>query len=267
MPDPTGIQGEDEADAPRFPLLRAARRRPALTSAPVLVLVAVALTIGLLRSPTYTSEARLNVGGFGLTFRSIPSYANAGLELATGYAGAIHAARVVDPVSRELRLSASEITRQTSATAIVGSPVIRVIARGGERDQVTRLANAMSDALVAYGRSLNLRAGQVRRLQRRLVSASRKLEAANARARTQRPSGRARSQADVARLELQTAQSLYQRSQANQLNAQILQTLAPAGHASSDRRSVLELLLACSLALGLALGLALASARARTSDR
>jgi capsular polysaccharide biosynthesis protein len=257
--------------APRPGWVDLVRQNAAIVLAPVLVLLVLAVAAGLIRKPTYTSEARLSVGGLSLTQETIPGYTVAVQYLAIAYARAIDANSVVSPVARKLHLSPSVIASQISATPIQGSPVVNVDATAKDAGQAVRLADAMSDSLTRY--AVNLNSGNVaaqhllaryRSASRALTSATQALTAApphSAQARA------AQTQVDLDRLQLQTTGALYGQSQAGQANENLVQKLAPAGPATSDRSSVLQRYLAAALLAGLLIGVGLAIERANRLQR
>lgn len=243
----------------------AVRRNLPIVVLPVLLLVGVAVAIGLLRDPTYTSEARLNVGGLSLTQQSIPGYTTAVESLAVAYSRAIDAPAIVRPAARASGLSPTEVADSVSATPVQDSPVIRIRATSSDPDEAVKLAQAAAGALVEYAFQLNSGTTQSVPLRRRFLAASRNLRsahAASARLKPNTPRWRAaQTEEDLARLQMQTAAALYQQSQAGQSTTNLVQRLAPAAPATSDRDSVLQQLAAAGLIAGLLIGVGLAVAR------
>ena len=254
----------EQANFGRMPLLLALRRHIVLAILPVLLLVGAAVAIGLAREPEYESEARLNVGGLNLTQQSIEGYTTAVQALAVSYSRAIHATDVVEPAAAEVQITPREAVDRTSATPIQGSPVIRVIATGEDSAQTVRLADATADALVEYAEELNSGAGQSPQLLKRFRAASRELRAIGSDLRRARRRNRERTvrrleaQEDIARLEMQVAGTLYQNSQSGQATIGLVQKLAPAGRAKSDRDEYLRKLVAGGAVGGLLIGIGLA---------
>ena len=246
----------------RLSVADSVRRSAPLLVLPVIVLACVAVAYGLLRTPTYTSEARLNVGGLNLTQQSIPGYTTAVQQLAVSYSRAIDAAPVLKPVARASGLSLSEVADSVSATPVQGSPVVRVRATADHPRQAEQLAGAAAQSLTRYAVKLNSGDSQSKRLLKRFLVASREMRAARARSNRLKPGApgwrAAQVQEDIARLNVQTAGALYQQSQAGQANANLVQSLAPAAPATSDRGSVLQRLLAAALIAGLLIGTGLA---------
>jgi uncharacterized protein involved in exopolysaccharide biosynthesis len=249
----------------RMPLMYAVRRSIPIVLITVLLFVAAAVALGLLRDPVYTSEARLNVGGLNLTQQSIQGYTTAVGSLAVAYARAVHATAVVRPVARETGLPADQIRDETSATPIQGSPVIRVRGTSTNPDEAELLANTTAQSLVNYAIDLNDGDEKSEALRRRFLTASKRMREAHARSQRLQPNDpewqAAQTRLDVARLEMQTAGTLFQQSQAGKATTNLVQLLAPAAPATSDRQEVLQQLVAAGLIAGLLVGLGLAVAR------
>lgn len=247
---------------PQLGLLQAVRRSLPLVILPVLLLAAGAAAYGLLRDPTYTSEARLNVGGLALTQQSIDGYTGAVAQLAVAYSRAINATGVVTPVANEFGLDPEETAGRISATPLQGSPVIRVIATGKDEAETQALADAAADSLVKYAFDLNSGADEGDRLLRRYVAASRDYRRASLEAARLDQSDRRRRgpqvRADIARLKQTVAGTLYQQALAGQATINLVQKLAPAAPPSSDREKVLQQALAGALIAGLLIGIGLA---------
>jgi uncharacterized protein involved in exopolysaccharide biosynthesis len=251
---------------PRLGVLQAMRRSIPLVILPVILLVGAALAYGLARSPTYTSEARLNVGGLNLTTQTLAGYTTAVQQLAVAYSRAIDATPVISPVAKKLRLSPADVADRVSATPVQGSPVIRVRATGKDGGEARRLADAMAGSLVTYAIDLNTGSEESARLLRNFKAATKRMQAAGARAARLKPTSRAhevaKAREDIARLKAQTAGALYQRSVAGQATTNLVQKLAPAAPATSDRNSVLQQFIAGALIAGLLIGVGLAMLRA-----
>lgn len=257
---------------PQLTVLQATLRNLPIVLLPVILLVGAAVAIGLIRSPEYTSEARLSVGGLNLTRQSIPGYTTAVQQLAVAYSRAIAATGVVGPVAKHLRLSPADVVDQVSATPIQGSPVVRVIAHSDSPREAVRLADASADSVVRYADQLNSGTSQSQPLLRRYIAASRAMRKAQSTSARLKPGSKrwrvAQTRQDIARLRLQTSGALYGQSQVGQATTNLVQKLAPASAATSDRSSVLERLAAGGLIAGLLIGVGLAVLRAnRLSTR
>jgi uncharacterized protein involved in exopolysaccharide biosynthesis len=252
-------------------VLDAIRRNFPLVILPVLLLVGAAVAYGLQREPTYTSEARLNVGGVNLTIQTIPGYTTAVQQLAVAYSRAIDATPVVTRAGRKVGLPPAQVADQVSATPIQGSPVIRVRATSKKSGEARRVADAAAASLVHYALDLNSGSEQSARLLRDFKQATREMEAHGARARRFPPTSarykRAKTREDIARLEAQTAGALYQRSLSGQATTTLIQKLAPAATPTSDRNSVLQQFIAGGLVGGLLIGIGLALLRGNGVSR
>jgi capsular polysaccharide biosynthesis protein len=258
--------GAPQQQAPRLGVLEAILRSLPLVILPVLLLVGGAVAYGLSRSPTYTSEARLNVGGLGLTTQTIPGYTTAVQQLSVAYSRAIDAPSVVKPVARKFKLTQRDVANRVSATPIQGSPVIRVRATSKHADQARRIADATATSLVNYAIDLNRGSADSKRFYNDFKKATREVQNAGATAQGLKPGSAkykaAKTREDIARLNAQTAGALYQRSIAGQSTLNLVQKLTPAAPATSDRDSVLQQFIAGGLIAGLLIGIGLAVLRA-----
>jgi capsular polysaccharide biosynthesis protein len=254
--------------AVRLGVLQAIRRSLPLVILPIILLVAGAVAYGLYRAPTYTSEARLNVGGLTLTTQTLPGYTAAVQQLAVAYSRAIDAAPVVTPVARKLHLSPVDVANRVSATPVQGSPVIRIRGTAKNAGDAVRLADAVSTSLVNYAFKLNSGASDSGRLLQDFRTAVTRVEAASARAQRLGPKNprytTAKTREDIARLKAQTAGALYQQSVSGQATTNLVQRLAPAAPATSDRDSVMQQFIAGALVAGLLIGVGLALLRANS---
>src|SRR3954468_466965 len=176
--DPPLVRYPRTAQQPvaRLGVLEAIRRSIPLVILPVVLLVGAAIAYGLYREPTYTSEARLNVGGLNLTTQTLAGSTTAVQQLAVAYSRAIDATPVIKPVARKLGLSQQDVARRVSATPIEGSPGIRVRATSKNGSQARRLADATAGSLVSYAIKLNTGSEQSARLLRNFKAATRKME-------------------------------------------------------------------------------------------
>jgi hypothetical protein len=255
---------------PRLGLLESIRRHFVVAVMPVLLFAAAAVALGLQRSPEYTSEARVNVGGLNLTQQTLPGYTTAVQQLSVAYARSIDATGIVTPVARKVGLTPAEVADSLSATPVQGSPVITIQATGSSADEAQRIADLGTNQLIAYALTLNRGDDVAGSLLRRYQKASqdfRKAEVAAAKANSAGAKNLAGTRVDTARLKMQTVGYLYQQSQVGQANGQLVQKLAPANPATSDRNKVLKDYLAAALIAGILFGAGLAVARANAVAR
>ena len=138
--------------APRIDVLAAVRRHWLVALAPVVLLVAAAVVLGLKRPVTYTTTATLSVGHvYESNAAGIPTIIEATQSLASVYSRAISSTEVVQDARRRLRREhASPVSGGLSATPIPQSPLIKVSATSRSEPGAIALANAGAAALAAY---------------------------------------------------------------------------------------------------------------------
>lgn len=248
--------------------LESVLRHPALVVLPAIALVLLALAIGLLRSPVYTSEARINVGRVDVPAYTLQGVTVGNVTLASSYARAIAAPAVIRGAARDAKIPVEEARDNLEASPVPSSTLIRVEAEGDSRREAQRLANAAAARLIDYVTELNVRQQEARSLGRFRNAAERVGRARQRLVRVQRRRGVNSRAADRARLDLQTAQ-LAARSVGNRVfqasivppPENLLQLVVPAATADSDKGSVLRELLLIGLVAGLVVGIALALLR------
>ena len=251
------------------------RRHRFLTILPVVVLVAIAIGVGFVRSPRYTAETRLIVGRLNIGNPGLAGFVTATQSLASAYSRAVTAADVVDPVARRLHMTPGQVSSQITSTPIQNSPVFKVIATAKSKSLAIALANDASEALTSYVSMLSQHNpdstrllgeyGQVSQLfnraQTRLQVATQLYRRSPTKANAARLDSASTARAS-AQLQLQTVASSYQASAAGQGSASLVETMNTATSASGDRGSIIQLLAFVAAVVGLMLGAALASARA-----
>jgi capsular polysaccharide biosynthesis protein len=261
-----------EAAFPRRGIVDSARQHWLAVLAPVVVAVATAIVVGLVRNPEYRATARLNVGGINLnTPGALSGLALATQSLASTYSRAIQAQPIVQDVARDLSLSPGAVRSALSASPIPESSVIKVGATASSRRAAVALANAASSALVRYVRDLNanrpdspvllakyqqaaltvLLDGERLRRLRALLQRQPSAEHAVAVQRAD-----AVLQQDVLRRE--GFSKAYFDSVESTSTASLVQMMSRATTASSDRSSKLQLYAVIAAAIGLVAGLVLA---------
>jgi capsular polysaccharide biosynthesis protein len=269
-----------EAAIARVGIWEAMRRHWVRTLLPVLVLVPIAAGIGIARSPRYTAESRLIVGRLAVSNPGLSGFVTATQSLAASYSRAVTAAAVTGPVASRLHMTVQQVGSRVSASPIQQSPVFRVIATGTSVAGAIALANQASNALVGYASKLNrenpdgpLLLSRYEDLSQAVGRASVKLHAA-AKAYRRSPTRSNAAAVDLAQgaragalLQLSTVGGLFTSSEAGQSSASLVESLNKATSASSDRKSVLELLIFLAVVVGLAFGAALATAAANRVRR
>ena len=228
---------------------------------PVLLLCAAAVAIGLHRAPKYHAEARLNVGGFNITTQAVPGFAGGAIQLATAYSRAVYSPAVLNPVSKRTHRTLAHLMSEVSASPVADSPIIRVDASSKDRKETIEVANATAREISLYATRLARSNPDSKRLLKKYLEAVRQRRAAR------RKHGADSTEADLAVLRTRTLASLYGQSLGGQASTNVVQVLAPALTASSDRGSVLQRLIAGALLGGLAIGVLLAVLIARSAPR
>jgi len=260
---------------PRIGITDAVRREWPLAVAPVVVLVLLALFVGLVRSPVYTSEARLTVGQIDLRQPgALQGFVTATQSLASSYSRAITAEAVTRAVAERRDISSDEVAVRISATPIPESSVFRVTATGDSPADAQALANTASASLVGYVNGLNapdpspeelLRAYEQASLtyneQAAIVERVREDFNASESASARETLGEEDAALAAAKLRSDSLRSRYRLAQQSQTSVAAPRTLSPASGATSDRLATLQLLLFIALVAGAAAGLALALLR------
>jgi len=230
----------------------------ALFLIPPVVLLAVALAIGMARSPVYTASARLSVGGTDLARPSVLAAGGAAESLGAGFSRALTADPVLKRVSQEVGSPVSTIRDRLHGSPTPDTNLIVIEATGDTARDAINLANFASLSLIRYSNRLN--DAEQRDVEARLEQAVRQLEAKKS-IDSAASSAESRAAVEVAQLRRDSLAAAY-RLKINSEQA-VLRVFAPAGDATSDRISTLELLLFIGLALGLILGATLALWRAQ----
>jgi capsular polysaccharide biosynthesis protein len=238
-----------------------------------------ALAAGLVRSPTYTAEARLVVGKTVQlsNLAAIPGLAAAGEQLASDYSRLVSTGSVVQDAAQRLGRS-NGLGGSLSASPVPQSPVVRIEGSAASSEQAVRIANAGSVALVHAVNTLNekqTKAGesllqqyrvadeQLLRDQESLATLQSQLNAASTSAA---PPIReqvlaAQTAVDADRVRLNALADDYGGSYSpSQLDQQVIQRVGGASPTGSDRMRVLEIFLLVAAIAALVIGIALAAA-------
>jgi capsular polysaccharide biosynthesis protein len=247
----------------------------------VLVFAFIGAVVAIVRTPTYTATAKLAVGRIDINSPgALSGYAVATQALATGYSRTITAQAVVKPAAAQTDMSVSEAENSLTATPVAESPVFRVDATSVSKSTAIDLANASSHALVRYAARLNQDNPDSARLYRQYRTATvlRKIAEQELHSATEaassEPTGtaladvaQAQSSADAADLRANALGKAYTASVQGQAATQLIQILSPATDATSDRRSVLMILVFVGAVLGLLIGGVLATWRESRLNR
>ncbi len=248
----------------------AVRKHWPLVLLPALALMALAGAYAMKRTPSYTAQSRLTLGQLDVAAQA-PSYVTAAQGLAATYAQAIHAGAVTQPAGKALHVSALQASKRLTASPVGQTPLFLIQATGSSAHDAEKLANAASRALVRYVDGLNASAAgtsSALRAFKRAASEQHRasLDVGSAQAAyahrptpaTRRAVTRAMQELDSAKLRGAVFASLYGNAKRVGATSNVLQILAPANSATSDRSSVLQKLLFVAAVVGLAIGIALA---------
>lgn len=241
----------------------------------LLILLALAgagagVAYGLSRDASYVAETRLSVGRIDVSTQTIPSFTTAAVSLADTYSRAIVASQVIARIEQQTDLPAQEALERVSASPIPETSTVSVFAEAGSSARAVKLANASARVLVGYVRKLNRFNPDSDQLLQRYgdaVEAFTEARAARARSGT---SPETQAELLTAKLELQTAASLYTTSQQGQASTNTLQVLALAADAEDDGSETTQQAAFVGAIAGLLFGMLLAlllelrASRART---
>jgi capsular polysaccharide biosynthesis protein len=238
----------------------AIRRHRRLVLAPVALLLFLALCVGLLRTPTYTADTRLAVGGLSATDPvSLTGFADAAQQLAQTYSRSIQGDKVVAEVAQQTGQSQRQVRSHLAAATIPETPVFTVKGTSDSPGDAIELSRLASEALVAEAdRATQEDPAQLlqeyRDAEIALDDAQRRVESVALTGGEALATARADVLAAEARAE--TVKTAYEASQRSGPVA--LQILQKADQASSDRLSRIQLMAFAAVLVGLLLGMALA---------
>lgn len=255
--------------------LESGLRYPVTALIPVILLVAAAVAVGLLREPEYTAQARVSVGRVDVPAYTLQGVVVGNSTLAAGYARAVSAQPVVAAASRETRLTEPAARARLSASPVPGSTLIRVDAEGDSEEAAIQLANAGAKGLIAYIEEIEQAQQQTGLLAEYRQSRAIVDEARKRFARLQEADDEDTERVRQARVELELARLKtsglknrvrFDTAGESGLN-NVLQLLAPAVEADSDRSSILQRLILIAVAAGAVLGAGLSLVRANRGLR
>ena len=251
-------------------LASALKRSWLLVLVSVLVCAGAGVAIGLLRSPVYKAQSQLFVGSFDVRSVAIPGFVTASQQLADAYSRLAASDTVVVPAARQLGLSPATVRERLSSSNVPGSPVVRLTAEGPSRHAAIDLARAASNETVNQVRVLTTRTDEGGQLFARFKTAAAKSQQADARVARLHSRGAsqqailaAQTDAQTAKLEVQTLANLYGEARANSGGAAQAHVVNAAVTATSDRGQVLQQLVLLGVVAGLVAGAGLAVLRER----
>jgi uncharacterized protein involved in exopolysaccharide biosynthesis len=248
--------GEPRFDREPPSPFQAVLRHPIVTIATILVFVAGGVAFGMLREPTWKSEARLGVGELTPSTDSAPGIVEANQQLASAYSRAVSADRVLTPVSTELGIPKGAVRKRLKASPIPESPVISVTGTGSTEREAVSIAQVGTSSLVRYIRALGNRNPEAKRILGELTAARRDV------AKLQQTAvvGAANPELDDAKLRVKSLEAQYLDT-TQRAGATPITELNPAETAGNDQKKVLKLAIIAGALAGLAVGAALATMR------
>lgn len=257
-------------EPPRGLIVTAIARHKLLIAAVTILAAALGVGYGILRKPTYTAAATLQVGQVNPNSPGFYGYVQSAAALASAFSRAIDAEPVLEVVHRKLHLAPSIAAARLSSEPIPVSPAFRVIATGPSPAEAIALANVTATGITEYETNSNGTGKEAEALLHEYAAASFALQnASQSLSRAQRDrrtstQALARVAADrtAAEVKLKAIGNSYVSAVASQApSAGLVSLLAGASNASSDRRSKLEMLGLIGLLAGILLGSILAVAR------
>jgi hypothetical protein len=245
-------------------LTDAAKAFPGRVILPIVLLVVVAVAVAFTRPTTYSAQAHLAVGRIDVSTAAAPGVVSASQSLASAYSRAISA----DEVTAEITKKAGEGVT-VSASPIPESPVILIEAEASSEEEAINAANIAGGALIAYINKLNSNAaqserllktyaaarGEVTQLERQVNREAAKEEVTGVQ-QDAKKAAELEAKLDVEILKTKASEAAYRASLEEETNGNDLRVLTTAQEATSNRKSVLKILLVLAVIAGAAIGLA-----------
>lgn len=271
---------EQNSAAPGSQLLSAARRHWFLALLPVLLFVGGAVALGMKRPARYEAQANLSVGHVYVNNPAgIATIIDATQALAAVYSRAIHSGEVLQDTRRRLG-EGSSVSGSFNATPLPNSPLIKVTAESSSARGAIVLANSSADALALYvnrqlrdnsaSSTLSDRYRDASLTYRQAIDKRNRLSRRYARDETRANKDardRAAAVADTALLRREALRASYEQAVQGGTASVGVESFSRAAGATSDRRSMMQILVFVGLLGGLAAGAALALLRAARDIR
>lgn len=265
VPPPVNGNGDHGIfDRPGGPFVAALSWHKTAIAICAVLFTVLGLAFGLMRSPTYTGSASLQVGQVNPNSPGFVGYTQSASSLAEVFSRAVYAEPVLNQVEAKLGLPAAVAAERLSAEPIALSPVFRVIATGPSAEAAENLANVASEAVVKYVGKSNSANPQSAALLRDAHGAAVDLRRAEAKVNHLAAAGadellEAEAARNVAKLKLEAISKSYVETVATQApRAGLVSLVAGATTAESDRNSKVQLYALIGLLVGLLVGCALA---------
>lgn len=261
FPEPDQGLGSPVDLAPRPSFGSVLLRRWRVVVASISALVFLSLGYGLVRTPNYTAETHLAVGGLNASDPATnTNFFAAAQQLAETYSRAAQGDQVVGEVAKKLRARPVEVRSHLSATPIPQTPIFLLTATTDSGDSAIAMSRIASDALVrevnrASDADPGLLLRQYRQAEAQRARAARQLAAA-AQGTGSRSLSRARTDLIAAEARADRLKRAYADSEAG--GSVPLKVIQRADSASSDRASKLQLMLFVGVVGGFIIGSAIA---------
>jgi hypothetical protein len=214
----------------------------------------LAILYSVVRTPDYTAETRLAVGGLNATTPSaFTGFSTAAAQLAETDSRAVQGDAVVKDVAATLKLDPAEVRRSLSAAPIPQTPVFTVTANTKSAETSVDMSRLAGEAIVREAnRASDAAPGQ---LLKEYQTAERERQQAEARVAS--GAGSAAARADLVAAEAQADAARKRYTAAIQGGSVRLEIIQGPAEASSDRTSKLQMLLFVGLVLGFIIGSAI----------
>lgn len=275
-----GDNAEHTSAAPGSQLLRAARRHWFLALLPVLLFVGGAVALAAKRPARYKATSNLSVGHVYVSNPTgIATIIDATQALAAVYSRAIHSGDVLQDTRRRLG-EGSSVSGSFNATPLPNSPLIKVTAESSSSRGAVALANASADSLALYvnkqvrdnsaSDTLSDRYRDAALDYRQKIDDRNRLSRRYKRDETRankEARDKAAAVADTALLKREALRASYEQAVQGGTSSISVETFSRAAGATSDRKSMMQILVFVGLLGGLAAGAALALLRAARDIR
>jgi hypothetical protein len=258
------MEAASRAPATGPDLFTAVGRNLVLFLLPILVLAGIGVAYGLVRKPQYKAEAKVSIGALNVSVQGLPGLAGAATTLSGAYARTIGAPGIAESASRAAGVSVQRARDALSAAAIPDTPLFRVDAEDKSKPAAIKMANAAAHAVIVNVLDLNKRGSLRDSVLTRYKRAARLVAALSRRVRVlnNKPAVvGVQTRLSEAQLRLITLAEIYKVAAAGEETQNLLQVVAPASDAKSDRTTTVERFGLIGALVGLLLGLALAAGR------
>jgi hypothetical protein len=243
----------DRGSGPTFG--QALRRHWRVLAATIGGLSVLAIGYSVVRTPDYSAQTRLAVGGLNATTPSaFTGFSSAAAQLAETDSRAVQGDAVVRDVAAAMKLTPEQVRPQLSAAPIPQTPVFTVTATTKSAETSIDMSRLAGEAIVREAnRASDASPGQ---LLKEYQAAERQRQTVEARIASTVPSAADRADLVAAGAQADAARKRY--TDAIQGGSVRLEIIQGPAEASSDRLSKLQMLLFVAVVLGFIIGSAIA---------